>query len=125
VYYVPRGGNSRATYLRRTSLRERAAEAIWAGGDAAAAIDHLDPIIAEYDRLGLSARRRAGARDDRRCVVVVESPRGGFVGRMGTRTVALADASGGDVAALAAQLGRLRYFSSTDEESVPGVASTD
>jgi class 3 adenylate cyclase/tetratricopeptide (TPR) repeat protein len=116
VYY-DRAAELERDDLRRTSLRERAAEAIWAGGDAAAAIDRLDPIIAEYDRLGRShdaARARAMIGDALWSLNRLEEG----LGRIEDAYVALADASGKDVAALAGQLGRLRYFSSTDEETV-------
>ncbi|MDP9242430.1 MAG: AAA family ATPase, partial [Actinomycetota bacterium] len=115
--YFERAAELEGDDLRRTSLRERAAEAIWAGGDASAAIERLDPVIAEYDRLDRphdAARARATIGDALWSLDRLEEG----LRRIEDAYLALADASGPDVAALAAQFGRLRYFASTDEGSV-------
>ncbi|MFL5735978.1 MAG: AAA family ATPase [Actinomycetota bacterium] len=115
--YFDRAAELEVDDLGRTSLKERAAEAIWAGGDGTAAIERLDPIIAEYDRLGRpldAARARATIADAMWSTDRLDNG----LERMEDAYAALTDASGPDVALLAAQFGRLKYFFSTDEASV-------
>ena len=98
-------------------LRERAASAVWIGGDGEEVIRRLDPIIEAYDRLELpldSARARATLGD-----ALWGSDRlDEALDRLRTGYDSLADLSTPEVAALAAQLGRITYFHATGEAGV-------
>ncbi|MFL5768376.1 MAG: ATP-binding protein [Actinomycetota bacterium] len=98
-------------------LRERAAGAVWIGGDGEDVIRRLDPIIEAYDGLGLrldAARARATIGDAFWSVDRLDEA----LERMRAGYESLSDVSTPEVAALAAQLGRITYFHATDEASI-------
>ncbi|MDP9296575.1 MAG: AAA family ATPase, partial [Actinomycetota bacterium] len=117
VTYFDRAAELASKELDRIRLREAAADAAAVAGDNVSAIERLDPIIEEYERLGRTldaARARARIGD----AFWAEDRLEDALERMEDAFSALADADGPEVAALGAQLGRIRYFSAKDEESV-------
>jgi class 3 adenylate cyclase/tetratricopeptide (TPR) repeat protein len=99
-------------------LRERAGRTAWRAGSVAAAREHFDAAIAAFESIGLmhpAARVRAAAAEiiwqegkiDEALTVLEQS----FV-------VLSSEEPDADLAAMAAQLGRLRFFAGRPEEAV-------
>ena len=103
--------------LERTRLSELAAEAIHIRGDLEASIVRLDAVIEAYERLGRpldAARARARVGEAYWGLGRLEEG----LARMEHAYDELAGHTGPDVAALAGQLGRFRYFAAGDAASL-------
>jgi class 3 adenylate cyclase/tetratricopeptide (TPR) repeat protein len=117
VSYFDRAAALATDELAGIRLRERAAGAVWVSGDAERAIERLDPLIADYDRLNRpldAARARATIADALWNADRLEAA----LERLQSAYETLASTSTPEVAALAAQYGRIRYFAASDETGV-------
>jgi class 3 adenylate cyclase/predicted ATPase len=103
--------------LERTRLAERAASAVHLGGHFEEATVRLDAVIAAYERLGLpldAARVRAQAGEAFWALDRLEEG----LSRIEEAYGRLEGERGEDVATLAGQLGRWRYFAAREREDL-------
>jgi predicted ATPase/class 3 adenylate cyclase len=115
--YFDRAAELADDELDRTRLSEQAAMAIFTRGDLEATIGRLDIVIEAYERLGRpldAARGRARAGEAYWSLDRLEEG----LTKMEDAYAELAEETGPDVAALAGQLGRFRYFGATNAQGV-------
>jgi len=117
VAYFDRATALTTDDLANIRLRERAAGAVWVSGDSEETIARLDPVIEAYDRMDRpldAARARATIGDAFWGLDRLEDA----LQRLQSAYETLESQSTPEVAALAAQLGRIRYFRATDDSTV-------